>query len=60
MGGYELFGLFLTYGFTEDPEYPMAIQCDEKLCHPLGCESIQLWGINEMLMRQIYKQSCDQ
>ncbi|WZZ04205.1 hypothetical protein YC2023_090126 [Brassica napus] len=35
----------------------MAIQCDEKLCHPLGCESIQLWGINEMLMRQIYKQS---
>ncbi|KAG2324978.1 hypothetical protein Bca52824_007706 [Brassica carinata] len=26
------------------PANPLAIQCDEKLRHPLGCESIQLWG----------------
>lgn len=42
---------------SQDPENPMAIQCNEKLRDLLGYESISAVGINEMLRRHMYKPS---
>ncbi|XP_010448900.1 PREDICTED: SWI/SNF-related matrix-associated actin-dependent regulator of chromatin subfamily D member 1-like [Camelina sativa] len=49
---------YIKLNNLEDLVNPMAIQCDEKLRDLLGCESIAAAGINEMLRRHMYKQSC--
>ncbi|CAF2026634.1 unnamed protein product [Brassica oleracea] len=48
---------YIKLNNLEDPENPMAIQCNEKLRDLLGCESISAVGINEMLRRHMYKPS---
>ncbi|XVE51013.1 hypothetical protein DITRI_Ditri02bG0004000 [Diplodiscus trichospermus] len=49
---------YIKVNHLEDPLNPMVVQCDAKLRELLGCESISVMGIRDILLRHhLFKQS---